>query len=153
METPASSPTTRTGTRGLDPLWGLHKNGSTSQYGLFEEGLQQQTSVFSVLKGVEHHLLLFEGLHADETLDTLQKKVKDLLKSYTVPLVLHPIPAENRTLHTLYDAQRSRLFLIRPDGYIAHSGQATDLESFSIYLNRVFTHRGLINTQQMGLQP
>lgn len=115
--------------------------GDRAPYGLFEEGLQQQTSVFSVLKGVEHHLLLFEGLHADGTLETFQEKVKDLLKGYTVPLALHPIPAENRTLHKVYDAQRSRLFLIRPDGYIAYSGQATDLESFKAYLDSVFTRQ------------
>ncbi|MBV9231012.1 MAG: FAD-dependent monooxygenase [Chloroflexi bacterium] len=117
--------------------------GDRAPYGLFEEGLQQQASVFKMLKGVEHHLLLFEGLHPEENLETLQMQVKDLLKGYSVPLALHTIPAGNRTLHEVYNVQKSRLFLIRPDGYIAYSGQATDLKSFSAYLDGMSTRQEL----------
>jgi hypothetical protein len=65
--------------------------------------------------------------------------VQEVLKGYTFPVALHLIEAENHTLHKLYGAQTPCLCLIRPDGYIAYKGAATDLQPFSTYLDRVFT--------------
>lgn len=112
--------------------------GDRAPYGFFEDGASQGTSLFHLLKGVQHHLLLFEGVQGGADLRTIEEKIKDLLKDYAFPVALHLIAAENGTLQKIYDARTLRLFLIRPDGYIAYSGQATDLESFRAYLNRVF---------------
>lgn len=116
--------------------------GDRAPYGFFEDDASQGTSLFHLLKGVEHHLLLFEGMQGGAHLQTMQEKVEDLLKDYAFPVAIHLISAENGTLQKIYDAQAPRLFLIRPDGYIAYSGQATDLESFRAYLDRVFIRQG-----------
>ncbi len=92
---------------------------------------------------MEHHLLLFEGMQEQEdvNLQTIQEQIENLLKDYPFPVAIHLISADNYTLQKLYGARTPRLFLIRPDGYIAYSGQADDLESFRTYLNSVFIRR------------
>lgn len=112
--------------------------GDRAPYGFFEDNTSQGTSLFHLLKGVEHHLLLFEGVQREANLQTMQEKVEDLLKDYAFPVAIHPILAENGTLQKIYDVRIPRLFLIRPDGYIAYSGRATDLASFRTYLDRMF---------------
>src|SRR5262249_22684959 len=87
---------------------GVHA-GDRAPYGFFEVGASQGTSLFHLLKGVEHHLLLFEGLRRQSAVRTIQEKVKELLKWYTVPVALHLISAENHALHTLYGAQTTCL--------------------------------------------
>jgi hypothetical protein len=115
--------------------------GDRAPYGFFEGQASQRTSLFHLLKGVEHHLLLFEGLQAHSDGQLMQRQVQEVLKGYTFPVALHLISAENHTLHKLYGAQTPCLYFIRPDGYIAYKGSATDLQPFSTYLDRVFTHQ------------
>jgi 2-polyprenyl-6-methoxyphenol hydroxylase-like FAD-dependent oxidoreductase len=117
--------------------------GDRTPYGFLKEGLASQVSLFQLLKGVEHHLLLFAGMREQEEglLQAMQGQLENLLKDYTFPVTLHLISADNATLHKIYGAPTPRLFLVRPDGYIAYSGQADDLESLRSYLNRVYTRR------------
>ena len=41
-------------------------------------------------------------------------------------------------LHNRYSAERNRLYLIRPDGYIAYRDQPADKERLQYYLASVF---------------
>jgi hypothetical protein len=87
---------------------------------------------------VEHHLLIFEGVQGGANLQAIQEKMEDLLKNYPFPVAIHLVSAENDALQKTYGVRTPHLFFIRPDGYIAYSGQATDTESFLNYLNSVF---------------
>jgi hypothetical protein len=99
---------------------------------------------------VEHHLLLFEGVQGGANLQIIQEKIENLLKDYTFPVAIHPVSAENDRLQKTYGARTPHLFFIRPDGYIAYSGQATDLESFHAYLNSVFIRQNGRGQDAMG---
>jgi len=112
--------------------------GDRAPYGLLEAGSDEQASLFNLLKGTEHHLLLFEGLRAEPKLDTLQKQLRNLLDRYEVSTSIHIISTENRDLHKRYNAEMPSLFLIRPDGYIAYRGQPVDLDDLKAYLDNLF---------------
>ncbi len=114
--------------------------GDRTPYGFLKEGPHTQISIFSLLKGVGHHVLLFEGMQEQGgvNLQIMQEQIENLLKDYTFPVAIHLVSADNYALQKTYGARTPRLFLVRPDGYIAYSGQADDLESFRTYLNRVF---------------
>lgn len=126
---------------------GVHA-GDRAPYGFFEVGASQRTSIFNLLKGVKHHLLLFEGQRRQISLQAIQEKVQSLLKRYSVPIAIHLVLAENHTLHKLYGAKTTCLFLIRPDGYIAYKGQPVDLTHFSAYLDRVFIRQGVVREER-----
>lgn len=123
--------------------------GDRTPYGFLKDGSHSQVSIFNLLKGVEHHLLLFEGMQEQEdaNLKTIQEQLENLLKDYLFPVAIHLLSADNYALQKIYGARTPRLFLIRPDGYIAYSGQAGDLESLRTYLNRVFTRQRDANKQ------
>lgn len=115
--------------------------GDRTPYGFFEDGPDIGKSIFTTLKGVDHHLLLFAGKTTDSPLaDThqVEEHLHALLDAYSVPIHLHLISARNRSLHKRYGADVLSLFLVRPDGHIAYRSQADDLDSLRAYLNKQF---------------
>ncbi len=134
----------RTGYRGSPAVGGSAGNGAVrpgdrAPHGLFEDG----SSLYKLLRGTGHHLLLFEGLREDPAgLEATREAIEGLLDRYAAPVSVHPIPTENRELHKRYAAKTSSLFLVRPDGHIAYQGSATDIASLKMYLDRLFTRRG-----------
>lgn len=118
--------------------------GDRAPYGFFETGPDAGKSIFSILKGLDHHLLLFAGNKLDPTLANTGELVgplRSLLDTYAVPIHLHSVSAENPGLHKMYETSEPSLFLIRPDGNIAYHGRANDLGSFKSYLDKLFSQR------------
>jgi hypothetical protein len=48
----------------------------------------------------------------------------------------------DRTLHRLYGAHTARLYLLRPDGYVAFRGDADSTDKLRAYLNAIFADGG-----------
>ena len=92
-----------------------------------------------MLKGTDHHLLLFEGEKLNpRRLDVAREEIEGLLDRYAATVSIHPVPMGNRKLHKTYGAKGPSLFLIRPDGHISYRGEAADLVVLKMYLDRLF---------------
>lgn len=117
--------------------------GERAPYGPFESGPEVGKSIFEVLGGTGHHLLLFEGLGPDRNgFRAAWEEIEGLLDRYEVPTSLHRVPAGNRKLHERYGARGPSLFLVRPDGHIAYRGGAADVVGLKVYLDGLFVRRG-----------
>ena len=114
------------------------KAGERAPYGFFEVGPDPGKSIFELLRGPDHHLLLFEGEKPDPVkLDVTREEIQSLLYRYAASVSIEPVSSGNRKLHKSYGAKESRLFLVRPDGHIAYSGKTSDLVGLRMYLDRV----------------
>ena len=88
--------------------------------------------------GTEHVLLLFEGRRPEPALDGWRRAIEDLLGRHSIRVTVKLIPASERELHQIYAAQRSRVFLVRPDGHVAYTSSATDCPGLEAYLDGLY---------------
>ena len=117
------------------------KAGDRAPFGFFEVGPDAGKSIFTLLRGLDHHLLLFAGSKSGSTLTDLhmmEEQQCSLLDAYSVPVHIHLVEAENLQLHKIYGADEPSVFLIRPDGHIAYRGRTEDTASLLAYLDRLF---------------
>ena len=113
--------------------------GDRAPYGFFEKGTHSGNGIFELLRGTDHHLLLFEGKEPDPArLEASREEIEGLLERYAAPFNVHTVVAENEQLHERYGAKRPSLFLIRPDGHVAYRSEAADIVSLKMYLDRLF---------------
>jgi 2-polyprenyl-6-methoxyphenol hydroxylase-like FAD-dependent oxidoreductase len=109
--------------------------GDRAPYGRFEGG----ESLYALLRGTDHHLLLFEGRRPDRALlEATGEILATLLDRYAVPIRVHPIATMHEGLHGRYGADRPTLVLVRPDGHIAYRGDTADVVALTRYLDRLF---------------
>ena len=117
--------------------------------------------LFEVTSGIRHNLLLLHGTaewsseteqHLLNVAETIggeypeQAAVLLVLPENTVPpgfqghdrLLLDP----DRTLHRLYRAHTARLYLLRPDGYVAFRSDADSTDKLRAYLSAIFVNGG-----------
>jgi 2-polyprenyl-6-methoxyphenol hydroxylase-like FAD-dependent oxidoreductase len=95
--------------------------------------------LFDLLQGVDHHLLLFEGIDEDGAATQLEQALSELLTSYKVKVIIYRIPSDNTALQRRYGVKNATFFLIRPDGHIAYIGDARHLASFRAYMDQLYT--------------
>jgi 2-polyprenyl-6-methoxyphenol hydroxylase-like FAD-dependent oxidoreductase len=115
------------------------KAGERAPYGFFESGAGSGSSIFELLKGPDHHLLIFEGRKPDPAgLETTRKEIESLLDRYTVPVHIHLVPAANRQLHERYGVNEPSLFLVRPDGHVAYRCDSAGIVELRMYLDSLF---------------
>ncbi|GCE14832.1 FAD-dependent monooxygenase [Tengunoibacter tsumagoiensis] len=110
--------------------------GDRAPYGFFEAGPDAGTSLFSKLENLDHHLLLFWGRGPQSEQQEMQ--VQSLLHAYKLPIHLHTIASENKSLHEIYDVNEPGLFLIRPDGHIAYRSSLENIAGLRSYLDSLF---------------
>lgn len=112
--------------------------GDRAPYARFDTGPDAGRTIFTLLRGVDHHLLYFAGDAADGGKAEVQQRVQALLATYKFPIHLHTIQRDQRSLHKAYAVQTPTLFLIRPDGHIAWRGPVQKLDDLRAYLGRFF---------------
>lgn len=118
------------------------KAGDRAPYGFFEAGPQAGRSLFEVLRGTDHHLLVFEGSKSGSMeIEAVREEAAEILDRYRIPDEVHLITAENLQLHERYGAKEPSLFLIRPDGHIGYRGGASDIVGLRMYLDGLFVRQ------------
>jgi len=113
-------------------------------------------TLFSVLRGTEHVLFLFDGAAATKegyaNLSAIAADVKkrcgDLVRIHVVvPRAERPreldasldvILDEDRTLHEHFGCSTEALYLIRPDGHVGFRSQPAVLDKLGSYLDTIF---------------
>jgi 2-polyprenyl-6-methoxyphenol hydroxylase-like FAD-dependent oxidoreductase len=105
-------------------------------------------SLYDVIGGTRHHVLLFEGSKPEPTTLAHRGLIEDLLGLYPVDIRIHAVPTSERSLHTHYGARTSRLFLIRPDGHLAYAGSPNDLSRFAAFLDRLYVRHATTSGRQ-----
>jgi len=112
--------------------------GDRAPYGVFEWEQGGMGSVFDLLRGMGHHMLLFEGLEPNPALGAYRQAIEDVLGRYEVDASVHVVPTKERKLHQLYGAIEPRMFLVRPDGHISYAGSLGDLGGLVAHLDGLF---------------
>jgi hypothetical protein len=114
------------------------------------------TSLFDVLRGTKHTLLLFAGVEPEadtwKHLDTVAEQVRDRygkhIQVYQVAagnappngatMNEEPVLDPDLVVHHRFGAPAECLYLIRPDGYVGFRSRPADLDSLQEYLGRIF---------------
>jgi hypothetical protein len=102
----------------------------------------RQTTTYEQLRGVEHHVYLFEGRASDDTFATQANQLAGVLECYEMPYQLHRVPSTDHHLHQAYGVGESALFFfIRPDGHIGYIGEPARVADFTAYLDRFYVRK------------
>ncbi len=131
---------------GGDPSAKRVKPGDRAPYAHFTSG----ESLFPLLRGVDHHLLLFTGQGADDEAE--HARVEAQLNDYSVTTRVHVIDASQTALREAYGVRKPSAFLIRPDGHVAWRGAAS-LSDLKSYMDRLYTRRSEAGEQVAATEP
>ena len=110
------------------------KPGDRAPYAHFRTG----ESIFSLLQGVDHHLLLFVGQEADSKAE--RARAEATLNDYGITTRVHVIDINEAALRRAYGVNEPTAFLVRPDGHVAWRGAAS-LDRLASYLDKFYTRR------------
>jgi 2-polyprenyl-6-methoxyphenol hydroxylase-like FAD-dependent oxidoreductase len=137
--------------------------GDRAPHGWLELPAAGRTSLYDLLGGIDHHVLLFEGSpepgggspageaergavdRADQphgALDRVARVLVDLLARYRMDMRVLWVPRGERALHERYRARGPRVVLIRPDGHIGWQGPADRVQELGAYLDRWYLAGG-----------
>jgi 2-polyprenyl-6-methoxyphenol hydroxylase-like FAD-dependent oxidoreductase len=113
----------------------------------------RHTTLFEVLRGSQHTLLLFPGGYREATswrrmvelARSFPASWRELLKVCFVAAHLESIPPDldlngeliadpERVLHDRYGADKECLYLVRPDGYVGYRAQPATASAFHEYM-------------------
>jgi hypothetical protein len=115
--------------------------GDRAPYARFDAGPRAGESIFALLRGVDHHLLLFVGAAGQDETERWRVQAESLLAAYQVTTHTHTINGAQQTLHAAYGAQSPTAVLVRPDGHIAWRGLVTKMDALAVYMDRLYLHR------------
>src|SRR5919199_3025405 len=117
-------------------------------------GDSRSVSLFSRLRGIPHHLLLFGGQEATaDDWDAVATELRNLVADYDGLLEPHLIVAgepaqarreipvyadESGLVHERDGLKSAGYYLIRPDGYVAFRAPGLDLRPVRAYLRKMF---------------
>ena len=122
------------------------KPGDRAPYANFNSG----ESIFSLLHGVDHHLLLFAGRGADDEAERARAEAQ--LNGYGVTTRVHVVGAEETALRKTYGVSEPSAFLIRPDGHVAWRGTAS-LNDLTRYKDDFYIRRNEAGERVTTAQP
>jgi hypothetical protein len=116
------------------------------------------TTLFELLRGPKHTLLLFPGAdHEDkswhrlaELAQSVESGLEDLINIYFVAIAAGSVPSNpkfhaglildpERSLHYRYGAETECMYLIRPDGYVGYRSEPATAGAFHDYIGRIFS--------------
>jgi hypothetical protein len=115
------------------------------------------TTLFELLRGPKHTLLLFPGAYHEgtswhrlmELAKSVDAAVGDLINTFFVAAEAASVPSElrsservvldpERSLHYRYGAETECLYLVRPDGYVGYRSEPATASALHDYLRRIF---------------
>ncbi len=111
--------------------------------------LNSGESIFSMLQGVDHHLLLFVNKGADGEAE--RAGAEAWLNDYGVAAQVHVVDASQAALREAYGVSEPAAFLIRPDGHVAWRG-AANLNNLATYMDEFYTRRHQAGAQEVSAQ-
>ncbi len=120
--------------------------GDRAPHARFDAGPRAGESIFALLTGVDHHLLLFPGDATNNAVngEAKRERIESLLSRYKIDTHVHVIDGAQRSLYNAYGVSAPSAFLVRPDGHIAWRGAVQaegEPRGLAAYLERLFTRR------------
>lgn len=116
----------------------------------------EATSLYELLTGAEHELLLFTGLHpgAEELarlrsiVERVEARYPELIEVHLIQVpgsssvglpevASHHIDGDHR-MHLAFGASCASVYLVRPDGYVGFRNQPASLADLQDYLDTIF---------------
>ncbi len=121
--------------------------------------LGRATTLFELLRGPKHTLLLFPGATHEaqswrrlaELAQSVEGRMADVISIFFVAIDPRSVPADlnvadrlvidpERSLHYRYGTETECLYLIRPDGYVGYRSEPAAANAFHTYLGRIFSN-------------
>lgn len=117
--------------------------------------IDDETTLFDLLRGTQHTLWLFDGAMTDEGYDNFASIADRVTRRYgdhidvtaVIPATERParlpesVPVRfdpDQTLHDHFGCGSEGLYLIRPDGYVGFRSQPADEDALLRYLETIF---------------
>lgn len=126
--------------------------GDRAPYAHFDTGVHAGQSIFTLLRGTTHHLLLFAGDVNETTIKRWQTQIGLSLDAYQIATCMHVIDHSQRSLYAAYGVRSSTMILIRPDGHIAWRGLVHDMGKLTDYMDRLYTWRTSLTIDSESIQ-
>lgn len=98
--------------------------------------------LFELTSGHGHHLLLMQEADEDKEALHVADKLEALIEhDYKKQITVHRISFVDTDplTHRLLDARNTKVYLLRPDGYIGYRSENFDFNSLSDYLKKILT--------------
>lgn len=99
------------------------------------DGVRDQ-HLLTVLDGVDHHMLLMEGVEPDRAFATMATAIETTLRGYRSRMRVHRLESGQDGVHHAYAVTAPTMLLIRPDGHIAFRAPMAHLPALQRYLDR-----------------
>ena len=124
---------------GAPPPEGGPRPGDRAPHAPFLAGEYAGESVFAVLRGPDHHLLILDRSqpHPD-----IPKAVAAVLAAQPIAVHAHAVSGVETLIHDAYGAVAATMVLIRPDGYVAWRGPVSDVDGLAVYLEELVSPAG-----------
>jgi hypothetical protein len=108
--------------------------GDRAPHALFETGERSGQSIYGLLCGVDHHMLLFTGAEFD--MESSATEIHSILQNYRVAVHTHVMDAAQKAIYSAYAVREPTAFLVRPDGHIAWRGKLKNLNNLEAYMDQ-----------------
>ncbi len=115
----------------------------------------QPTSLHDLYRGISYTLMIFSGLIDSPNINTLLEIGTTIRSQYQASIQIYIVTSDppsdlddnkhlvldtDKSIHHLYAAWKSCLYLIRPDKYIAYRSQSINQNQLTTYLDRILVH-------------
>ncbi|VBA34481.1 Pentachlorophenol 4-monooxygenase [Mycobacterium innocens] len=124
--------------------------GDRAPHAELRTGCRAGTSVLSLLDGPDHHLLL---LDQTGTPSEPSDRFGAIINDFAPAIHIHHIDPRETQVHDAYDINAPTAVLIRPDGYIAWRGAASDADGLRKYLATWYTPSATARTPKAAASP
>jgi hypothetical protein len=100
-------------------------------HAVLDHGPRRGASILELMRGTEHHLLLFAESDSDDG-----AALRAVCAAASVRVSVHRIRPDEREARSAYGVRHSAALLVRPDGHIGWRGRSDDADALQAHFDR-----------------